>query len=76
MRGWCVGEDGAGAGWVGGLFRWCEDCGLWLGMPVPRVHVGRAAVHTEDVEFRAWCACSVVQAKGGVSVALSYGTLL
>lgn len=32
-------EEGGGfrVGEVGGGLWWCEDCGLWLGMPVPRV---------------------------------------
>lgn len=30
------GSLGLGGWGVGGLW-WCEDCGLWLGMPVPRV---------------------------------------
>lgn len=32
------GEDGGG--------RWCEDCGLWLGMPVPRVLPGTSRFST------------------------------
>lgn len=31
-------EEGGGGGLgLGGGLWWCEDCGLWLGMPVPRV---------------------------------------
>ena len=72
--GWRAGgerrEGGLGLGGVG--VWWCEDCGLWLGKPVPRVLPGTSCFSTRRMlDWESGWACRAsLWTKSGVSVAL------